>query len=175
MKAKIHMPDGNKKTGIRRTRRAYGSNVKDQWCFEGKSVKRDKKKNSDYYENCEKVSIRFVGRGHPFHNSAMRGLRGCTVKKERDFAKQDGSDWGGGVRRVKRPMEIRTVFVAPLTIFTCYRMIVCSRYIGDFEDRWKTKPGRGSKREERSKFRAKLVSRLYELYVDLHVVCKDHF
>lgn len=95
MKAKIHMPDGNKKTGIRRTRRAYGSNVKDQWCFEGKSVKRDKK-NSDYYENCEKVSIRFVGRGHPFHNSAMRGLRGCTVKKERDFAKQDGSDWGGG-------------------------------------------------------------------------------
>lgn len=52
---------------------------------------------------------------------------------------------GEGVRRVKRPMEIRTVFVAPLTIFTCYRMIVCSRYIGDFEDRWKTKPGRGRK------------------------------
>lgn len=41
-------------------------------------------KISDYYENCEKVSIRFVGHGHPFHNSAMRGLKGSTVKKKRD-------------------------------------------------------------------------------------------
>lgn len=119
--------------------------------------------------NCEKVSIRFVGRGHPFHNSAMRGLRGLYREKGTRFAKQDGSDWrrwASEKSRVKRPMEVRTVFVAPLTIFTCdsYRMIVsivCSRGIGDFEDRWKTKPGRKAKGEERSKFRAKLMPRLY--------------
>lgn len=71
-------------------------------------------------------------------------LKGSTVKKKRDSQSKmnriERIEGGGEVRRVKRPMEIRTVFVAPLTIFTCdsYGMIVsivCSRDIGDFEDR----------------------------------------
>lgn len=148
-----------------------------------KSVEMDK--NSDYYENCEKVSIRFVGHGHPFHNSAMRGLKGSTVKKKRDSQSKmnriERIEGGGEVRRVKRPMEIRTVFVAPLTIFTCdsYGMIVsivCSRDIGDFEDRWKTKPGRGKKakgKKDQSFERSLCLD--YTDYTDLHVVCKDHF
>lgn len=143
-----------------------------------KSVEMDK--ISDYYENCEKVSIRFVGHGHPFHNSAMRGKRNDETKgqyreKETRFAKQDESDWtdwggGGGEKSQKTDGNKNCVRCSTNDFYV--RQLWNDRFHRVFErHRWlwrslkdETRKRKEGKREERSKFRAKLMSRLHGLY-----------
>lgn len=137
-----------------------------------KSVEMDK--NSDYYENCEKVSIRFVGHGHPFHNSAMRGLKGSTVKKKRDSQSKmnriERIEGGGGEKSQKTDGNKNCVRCSTNDFYV--RQLWNDRFHRMFErHRWlwrslkdETRKRKEGKREERSKFRAKLMSRLHRLY-----------